>query len=210
MLRTASSLPLTGPSTLGFDPARFQTKPPVCYRAHLAATRTGLPPASNDELTNTDPPLRHGDPPVLLGARVIEVKPSDIVSWISGRREAGLDETTVALVLSHLSAILDQYVDDEMIRRNPCRAKSVRDIKPRRSKKPAKNVPLTGVQLNAVRDNLSARYRAIADVGRALGLRQGEIFGLSPEDIDWTNNEVRIRRQIAHDGNKLVFATLKA
>lgn len=33
MLRTASLLPLTGPSTLGFDPARFQTKPPVCYRA---------------------------------------------------------------------------------------------------------------------------------------------------------------------------------
>ncbi len=34
MLRTASSLPLfTGPSTLGFDPARLQTKPPACYRA---------------------------------------------------------------------------------------------------------------------------------------------------------------------------------
>jgi len=25
--------PLTGPLTLGFDPARFQTKPPACYRA---------------------------------------------------------------------------------------------------------------------------------------------------------------------------------
>jgi hypothetical protein len=33
MLRTASSLPLKGPLTLGFDPARFQTKPPACYRA---------------------------------------------------------------------------------------------------------------------------------------------------------------------------------
>src|SRR5215470_2846491 len=33
MLRTASSLPLAGLLTLGFDPARFQTKPPVCYRA---------------------------------------------------------------------------------------------------------------------------------------------------------------------------------
>src|SRR4051794_28461882 len=27
------SLPLAGPLTLGFDPARFQTEPPVCYRA---------------------------------------------------------------------------------------------------------------------------------------------------------------------------------
>ena len=33
MLRTASSLPLTGLLTLGSDPARFPAKPPACYRA---------------------------------------------------------------------------------------------------------------------------------------------------------------------------------
>jgi hypothetical protein len=33
MLRTAQSLPLGGLLTLGFDPARFQTEPPACYRA---------------------------------------------------------------------------------------------------------------------------------------------------------------------------------
>ena len=49
-LRTARSLPLEGLSTLGFDPARFQTEPPACYRAPLAATRTGLTPAGDDEL----------------------------------------------------------------------------------------------------------------------------------------------------------------
>jgi len=32
-LRTARSLPLEGLLTLGFDPARFQTEPPACYRA---------------------------------------------------------------------------------------------------------------------------------------------------------------------------------
>jgi len=32
-LRTAQSLPPTGLSTLGFDPIRFQTEPPACYRA---------------------------------------------------------------------------------------------------------------------------------------------------------------------------------
>jgi hypothetical protein len=50
MLRTARSLPLAGLLTLGFDPARFQTEPPACYRAPLAATRTGLTPAGDDEL----------------------------------------------------------------------------------------------------------------------------------------------------------------
>jgi hypothetical protein len=33
MLRTAELLPPTGLSTLGFDPTRFQAKPPACYRA---------------------------------------------------------------------------------------------------------------------------------------------------------------------------------
>jgi hypothetical protein len=33
MLRTASSLPLTGLLTLGSGPARFQATPPACYRA---------------------------------------------------------------------------------------------------------------------------------------------------------------------------------
>ena len=33
MLRTAQLLPPEGLSTLGFDPTRFQTGPPVCYPA---------------------------------------------------------------------------------------------------------------------------------------------------------------------------------
>src|SRR3990170_1771619 len=33
MLRTAQLLPPTGLSTLSFDPARYQTEPPACYRA---------------------------------------------------------------------------------------------------------------------------------------------------------------------------------
>src|SRR6266852_7285528 len=33
MLRTAQSLPPSGLSTLGSDPARYQTEPPACYRA---------------------------------------------------------------------------------------------------------------------------------------------------------------------------------
>ena len=33
MLRTAQSLPLQGPLTLGFDSTRFPAQPPACYRA---------------------------------------------------------------------------------------------------------------------------------------------------------------------------------
>jgi hypothetical protein len=63
MLRTVQSLPFTGLSTLGFDPARFQTEPPVCYRAswqlpgpdsHRQATTS-----TNSEISYTRHPPFH-------------------------------------------------------------------------------------------------------------------------------------------------------
>jgi hypothetical protein len=61
MLRTAQSLPQPGPSTLGSDPARSQTKPPVCYRASRQLpgpdshrqTTTSLRPKINYMLTSS-------------------------------------------------------------------------------------------------------------------------------------------------------------
>ena len=59
MLRTASSLPPQGLLTLGFDPARFQVKPPACYRAWPPGSYPDqLSPAGDDQLTNTK--IHHG------------------------------------------------------------------------------------------------------------------------------------------------------
>jgi hypothetical protein len=77
MLRTAQSLPQKGLSTLPFDAGRFPPTSPACYRAtwQLAATRTGLTPASDDELTTKD----HLQPVTssLLSARRPEGNPQD-------------------------------------------------------------------------------------------------------------------------------------
>ena len=72
MLRTASSLPLAGLLTLGFDPTRFQMKPPACYRATWQLPE----PDSHRQATTS---LRtanhlHRQPPVPLDARKIEAR----------------------------------------------------------------------------------------------------------------------------------------
>ena len=72
MLRTVQSLPLEGLLTLGFDPTRFQTRAASLLPGLLAATRTGLSPAGDDEPTNED--LLHQDPSVLLGAQNREAR----------------------------------------------------------------------------------------------------------------------------------------
>src|SRR5215472_16581332 len=71
MLRTASSLPPKGLSTLGSGPARFQTRPPACYRASWQ-----LPgPDFHRQATTSLRTRRHtmayvtASPPVPLGAR---------------------------------------------------------------------------------------------------------------------------------------------
>jgi integrase len=43
---------------------------------------------------------------------------------------------------------------------------------------------------------LPDRFQLVVDLGAGLGLRQGEIFGLSPDDIDLTAGEIEVRRQV--------------
>ncbi|MEV8021079.1 hypothetical protein AB0O76_33060 [Streptomyces sp. NPDC086554] len=57
-----------------------------------------------------------------------------------------LDETTVGLIFTHLSSILAMAVDDDLIAKNPCDTGSVKRVKPRRSKKAAKDVLLSWEQ----------------------------------------------------------------
>jgi hypothetical protein len=72
MLRTAKLLPPTGLSTLGFDPARFQTEPPACYRASWQLLGRDSHPLATTSLlyvgsaTQTAPPT--------LGAQRIEAR----------------------------------------------------------------------------------------------------------------------------------------
>jgi|SRR6478672_4693923 len=72
MLRTASSLPLAGLLTLGFDPTRFQMKPPACYRATWQLPE----PDSHRQATTSLRTANHlqRQPPAPLDARKIEAR----------------------------------------------------------------------------------------------------------------------------------------
>ena len=139
-----------------------------------------------------------------------QIKPSTIQTWIKRRRQV-LDETTVGLVFTHLTSIMAMAVDDDLVPKNLCVAGSVQRMRPRRSKKAAREVPLYWEETDAVRKCLPARYQATVDCSRGLGMRQGEIFGFSSDDIDWQREDkvVRIRRQISHDRGAWVFASPK-
>jgi integrase len=49
----------------------------------------------------------------------------------------------------------------------------------------------------------------VVDVGAGLGLRQGEIFGLAVEEVDFLRGWAPVRRQVKILGGKLAFASPK-
>jgi integrase len=140
-----------------------------------------------------------------LGVRNLsDIQPSTIQGWL--RTLADLAPTYRKVVFANVSTIFTAAVDDELIAKNPCKAPSVR--RPRSD--PKKLVPWTRNRVLGVRDELPDRYRLVVWLGAGLGLRQGEIFALSPDDIDFEAGEVQVRRQVKlFGGNRQVFGLPK-
>jgi integrase len=55
-------------------------------------------------------------------------------------------------------------------------------------------VSVRAVKVTAV-EKVVSRYGITVVLAAGLGLRQGEVFGLSPNDVDWFGNEVTVQRQ---------------
>ena len=104
-----------------------------------------------------------------------------------------------------LSTILNAAVDDQLITRNPCKAQSVK--LPRQPKSSIR--PWTMAQAEEIRAGLPGRWQAVVDCGDGLGMRQGEIFGFGPEEVDFLRRKVCVRRQVKRVGGRLWFALPK-
>lgn len=142
--------------------------------------------------------------PALGDKQLAQLKPSTIQAWL---KSLGVKAPTYQrLILGTVSTILSAAVDDGRLNRNPCKARSVRV--PRAV--PRKVVPWTGERVHAVHDALTERYRLAATLAAGLGLRQGEVFGLAPEDVDFLQGSVEVKRQVRLlSNNKQVFAAPK-
>ncbi|WP_461036610.1 tyrosine-type recombinase/integrase [Streptomyces mayteni] len=119
--------------------------------------------------------------------------------------EQDLGPTSIRLVWSTLSGILQAAVEDRRLVRNPCHARTVRPPSPA-----AGRVEVWAPErVRAIRATLPERYRILVAIGAGLGLRQGEAFGLGPDAIDFAAEVVHVRRQVKMVRAKLCFALPK-
>lgn len=133
------------------------------------------------------------------------IQPSTIQAWERKLQQKGLAETYRRSIFANVSAIFTAAIDDERLRKNPCNGKSV--IKPRGEY--PKIVPWSEKRVHAVREKLGERYRVGVNLGAGCGLRQGEVFGFSPDDVDESEGVIHVLRQIKIVRGKMIFGPPK-
>jgi integrase len=126
----------------------------------------------------------------------------EIRAWQTAA-EKNIDVGTLSVTWAHFSSIMQAAHKAKRIPVNPFRDDDLKA--PRTSASKAKAWPLP--TFTAVRGELSPRYQVLADLGAGAGLRQGECFGFSPDDID--GDAIHVTRQIVVVRGRMGFAPPK-
>ncbi|MEV4451291.1 tyrosine-type recombinase/integrase [Streptomyces mirabilis] len=141
-----------------------------------------------------------------LGSRSLDsLRPIHIREWLRKLEDGGLSPAYQRVIFANLNAMLAAAVDDRLIPHNPCRSSSVKAPK----LEPRRIVPWGRERVLAVRSELPERYRTMVDLAGGCGMRQGEVFGLAVDDVDFVEGVVHIVRQVKLIAGRQVFALPK-
>ncbi|OQQ15980.1 site-specific integrase [Streptomyces sp. M41(2017)] len=141
-----------------------------------------------------------------LGSRPLgSFKPEHIRDWLSELEQAVPATSYRRVIYNNVSTILNAAVDDGHLTKNPCHAQSVRPP----AAGTGRVVPWTAQRVFGVREALPERFRAAVDLGAGCGLRQGEIFGLPVDEIDFESGWLHIVNQVKVTTEGLVFGPPK-
>jgi integrase len=141
-----------------------------------------------------------------FGRRPVKaIRPSEVQAWQAdlGTR---FSSSTVAGSRLVLLGVLDLAVADDLIKKNPARSPVVKTV-----------VADDGEKIQAwstevvdrVTDAHPELLRLLPIIGSTCGLREGELFGLAIEDIDFDERVLHVRRQLKKLGRDHVFALPK-
>jgi integrase len=130
------------------------------------------------------------------------IGPDEVLAWQTAA-EANIDVGTLVVTWRHFSSIMQAAHKAKRIPANPFRDEDLKAPAVPKSKAKA----WTPETVIAVRKALPDRYRILLDLGIGAGLRQGEAFGFSPDDID--GDEISVVRQVVRINSRLGFAPPK-
>lgn len=126
--------------------------------------------------------------PAFGSGSLADVTTSRVRAWRGKLLASGVGEPTVVKAYQILRAIMNTALDDELIRRNPCRVKGAD-----RYDVPERPV-LTVAEVYAAADAIAPRYRLLVLLAAFTTLRFGELASLRRRDIDTTGRVVLVQR----------------
>ncbi|WP_127453458.1 site-specific integrase [Streptomyces sp. B29(2018)] len=141
-----------------------------------------------------------------IGTRPLaSFQPGHIRTWLGALENKVPATSHRRIIFGTVSAAFSAAVDDGLVAKNPCKAKSVQRPKPGHGRV----VPWTASQVFAVRAALPDSLRTVVDVAAGCGLRQGEVFGLSADEVDHDGGWISVEHQLKRIRGKFVFAPPK-
>ncbi|MER5485024.1 site-specific integrase [Streptomyces sp. NPDC002812] len=126
--------------------------------------------------------------PTFGASTLADITTVRVRTWRGQLLAAGVGEPTVVKAYQLLRAMLNTAVDDELIRRNPCRVKGAD-----RYDVPERPV-LDVAQVLALAEAVDARHRVLVLLAAFTTLRFGELASLRRRDIDVAGRVVVVRR----------------
>jgi integrase len=133
--------------------------------------------------------LRRHVYPSLGDKRLGSVLPSDIQSLVK-QLSLDLAPATVGVVHRILAGIFKAAVRDRRIVASPCEGTRLPKVHRQRIE------PMTFEAVEALTAAMPERYRALVTLAAGTGLRQGEIFGLTVDRIDFLRRQLTVDRQL--------------
>lgn len=117
------------------------------------------------------------------------VLPSEVQAWV---KELSVDyaPSTVEATYRLLATIFRSAVADRLVPSSPC----IRIQLPKQDA--GRVVPLSVKQVVDVREHMPERSRAMVTVAAGVGLRRGEILGLTVDRIDFLRRTITVDRQL--------------
>jgi integrase len=117
------------------------------------------------------------------------VLPSDVQSLVK-QLSLDLAPATVGVVHRILAGIFKAAVRDRRIVASPCEGTKLPKVHRQRIE------PMTFEAVEALTAAMPERYRALVTLAAGTGLRQGEIFGLTVDRIDFLRRQLTVDRQL--------------
>ena len=126
----------------------------------------------------------------VIGDRPLEsIVPSDIQQLVK-RLERGLSPASVIVTYRYVATIFKAASRDRRIALSPCDGIRL----PKIVKKPV--APMATSDIQSLAEAVPKRYHAMVILAAGTGLRQGEIFGLTLDRVDFLRRSARVDRQL--------------